>query len=222
MDVAGEFSEMAMAWLAEPDVDHTLDGIVLFAKESLAGDHAGIHIVRKQTIETAAATDPVVLHASKLQEELGEGPCLQAVWSRDTFVVDDVATDERWPVYGPRAAELGMHSILSVRLHTSAETLGALNVYSRAVREFSDDDVAYAQIFGQHASVALAIAKREDGLRRAVDSRTAIGQAQGILMERFALTADQAFAVLRRYSQTYNIKLRSVADRLIETGELPE
>ena len=220
--MAAEFSEMAIALLAEPDVDHTLDGIVLFAKESLGGDHAGIHIMQKQTIETAAATDPVVAHASKLQEELGEGPCLQAVWSHDTFVVGDAATDERWPAYGPKAAELGMHSILSVRLHTSAETLGALNIYSRGVREFSDDDVAQAHIFGQHASVALATAKREDGLRKAVDSRTAIGQAQGILMERFGLTVDQAFAVLRRYSQTYNVKLRSVADRLIETRELPE
>lgn len=220
--MAAEFSEMTMALLAEPDVDHTLDGIVKYAKDSLGADHAGIHMVTNGKIETAAATDAVVAHASKLQEEFGEGPCLQAVWSHDTFIVDDAATDDRWPTYGPKSAELGLHSILSVRLHTSTESLGALNIYSREVREFSDDDVAQTHIFGQHASVALATARREEGLRKAVDSRTAIGQAQGILMERFGLSADQAFAVLRRYSQTYNIKLRSVADRLIEIRELPE
>ena len=76
-------------------------------------------------------------------------------------------------------------------------------------------------IFGQHASVALATARREAGLRQAIDARHLIGQAQGILMERFDLTADQSFAVLRRYSQENNVKLRSVAAEIIETRKLP-
>ncbi len=89
------------------------------------------------------------------------------------------------------------------------------------MRDFDEDDVAMAHIFGQHASVALATARREAGLRQAIDARHLIGQAQGILMERFDLTADQSFAVLRRYSQENNVKLRSVAAEIIETRQLP-
>ncbi len=218
---AAEFAQMAVDLRDQPDVDETLASIASYARESLGTDHAGIHVVENRQILTAAATDPVIEHADKLQTELGEGPCLQAVWEQNTFLVHDTATDERWPRFGPLAAELGLHSMLSVRLFTAEQTLGALNLYSTAVRDFGRDDVAMAHIFGQHASVAFATARREEGLRQAIDARHLIGQAQGILMERFDLTADQSFAVLRRYSQENNVKLRSVAAEIIETRRLP-
>ena len=218
---AARFAQMALDLQGQPDVEETLVGIASYAQTTLGADHAGIHVVHNREIETAAATDPVIEHADKLQTELGEGPCLQAVWSGNSFLVHDTATDERWPRFGPMAAELGLHSMLSVRLFDSEQTLGALNLYSTSVRDFDEDDVAMAHIFGQHASVALATARREAGLRQAIDARHLIGQAQGILMERFDLTADQSFAVLRRYSQENNVKLRSVAAEIIETRKLP-
>lgn len=218
---AAEFAQMALDLREQPDVEETLVGISAYAKETLGTDHAGIHIVRNKDIETAAATDPVIEHADKLQTELGEGPCLQAVWAHDTFLVHDTATDQRWPRFGPLAAELGLHSMLSVRLFTAEQTLGALNLYSTSVRDFDEDDVAMAHVFAQHASVALATARREEGLRQAIDARHLIGQAQGILMERFDLSAEQSFAVLRRYSQENNVKLRAVAAEIISTRRLP-
>src|SRR5262245_20080599 len=113
--VAAQFADMALDLLAQADVDDTLAGIASYAQQTLDTDHAGIHVVQNKTIETAAATDPVIDYADRLQTELGEGPCLQAVWSQNTFIVHDTATDERWPRFGPRAAELGLHSILSIR-----------------------------------------------------------------------------------------------------------
>jgi GAF domain-containing protein len=219
--LAAEFAQMALDLQDQPDVAETLASITSYAQESLDADHAGIHVVHGREIETAAATDPVIEHADKMQTELGEGPCLQAVWSHDSFLVHDTATDERWPRFGPLAAQLGLHSMLSVRLFTAEQTLGALNLYSTSLRDFDGDDIALAHIFGQHASVAIAAARREEGLRLAVDARHLIGQAQGILMERFGLSADQAFAVLRRYSQENNVKLRAVAAEIIETRRLP-
>lgn len=214
-------SGVVLDLLHESDVDDTVQSIVEHAKQSLACDHAGIMIVRKKRIETAAATDHIVSMADKIQMQLGQGPCLEAIWEHDTFVVDDARTEQRWRPFMVQVAELGMRSMLSIRLHASHQTLGALNLYSVPVREFDEDDIAVAHLFGQHASVALAIALNEEGLRRAIDSRHLIGQAQGILMERFSLNANQAFAVLRRYSQDTNLKLRDVADRLIDSRELP-
>jgi GAF domain-containing protein len=217
-----DFADMSLTLLEEPDVAETLDQIVEYARDCLACDYAGIHIVRSGEIETAAATDEVIRQADKAQAELGEGPCLQAVWDKTTFVVDDTSTDSRWPSFAPIAHQLGLHSILSIRLHTTAQTLGALNFYCTEARKFDDDDVSLAHVFAQHASVALAVAKREEGLRLAIDARHLIGQAQGILMERYGLSADKAFAVLRRYSQDNNVKLRIVAERIIETRRLPD
>ena len=219
---AAAFAQIALDLRDQPDVEETLQSIASYAQSALGTDHAGIHVVRNREIETAAATDPVIEHADKLQTELGEGPCLQAVWSHDSFLVHDTATDQRWPRFGPMAAELGLHSMLSIRLFDSEQTLGALNLYSTSLRDFDEDDVALAHIFGQHASVAFATARREEGLRQAIDARHLIGQAQGILMERFDLSADQAFSVLRRYSQERNVKLRTVASDIISTRRLPD
>jgi GAF domain-containing protein len=217
-----EFAGMAMDLREKPDVAETLSGIVAYAKDTLDANHVGLHVVSDNVIETAASTDPVIELAADIQTELGEGPCLQAVWSHNTFLVHDTATDERWPSFGPKAAELGLRSMLCVRLFTSEQTLGALNLYSTEVREFDDDDISMAHVFGQHASVAFAGARQEEGLRQAIDARHLIGLAQGILMERFGLSADQSFAVLRRYSQENHLKLRAVATHIIETRRLPD
>ena len=220
MDSA-EFAEMARSLQDEPDLAETLDTLIEYARDCLACDHAGIHLVRNREIETAAATDEVIRHADRLQTELGEGPCLQAIWDDETFVVADTAADPRWPRFGPKAAELGLRSILSVRLQSGEQTIGAINFYCSNTREFDREDVVMAQIFAQHASVALATAKREEGLRFAIDTRHLIGQAQGILMERFSLTADKSFLVLRRYSQDHNVKLRDLAEEIVQTRQLP-
>ena len=111
--------------------------------------------------------------------------------------------------------------MLSVRMYTDDETMGTLNAYSLKPDAFDVDDQAVAHILARHAAVALGNARKIENLWLAVDARKRIGQAQGILMERFDLTADQAFAVLLRYSQDNNVKLRVVADRLVETRELP-
>jgi AmiR/NasT family two-component response regulator len=76
-------------------------------------------------------------------------------------------------------------------------------------------------VVAAHASVALARIRSERDLWRAIDSRHLIGQAQGILMERFKLSPERAFSVLRRHSQQHNIKLHQVAGELISTGKLP-
>jgi len=111
--------------------------------------------------------------------------------------------------------------VLSVRLFTSATTVGALNLFDPEPCRFDADDVAVAHVLARHAAVALASTRQVEHLELAVDARKLIGQAQGILMERFDLDADRAFAVLRRYSQHHNIKLRAVAQRLVETRQLP-
>ena len=111
--------------------------------------------------------------------------------------------------------------MLSLNLFTDHRVLGALNLYYPSRDEFAEDEVEIAKVVAAHASVALARLRAEQDLWRAIDSRHLIGQAQGILMERFGLPPEKAFAVLRRYSQQHNIKLHDIASTLVNTGALP-
>jgi GAF domain-containing protein len=214
--------ELAALTVSEDGLAETADSVVALACETLDCDYAGLSVFQTGgSFVTMGETAPIVAAADQLQYELREGPCVEAAWEQDTFVSNDLAIDERWPTWGPKAAALGFGSLLAARLTIGGTSLGALNLYSTEVREFSADDRDTAVIFATHAAAPLISVRERENLKVAVDGRTLIGQAQGILMQRFDVDGDTAFAVLRRYSQSQNLKLRAVADLVIEHGDLP-
>ena len=218
---AEEFAELALA-LTDVTVEETVEKVLEFTLEAVGCDFAGVVFVhRKDQIETAAATDEIVAKLESMQMEVGEGPDLSVLEDRTSVIVADTHTEQRWPIWAEHVAAVGIRSLLSVRIYTDEETIGTLNAYARQPHAFDVDDEGVAHVLARHAAVALRTARKIENLWLAVDARKRIGQAQGILMERFNLTADQAFAVLLRYSQDNNVKLRAVADRLVETRELP-
>jgi hypothetical protein len=155
----------------------------------LEADHAGILLIRANgRLETVAASDDVVEESDQLQDELDEGPGRDSSWHRETLLSSDVAADARWPRWAAKVADLGIASVLAVEL-TSVEDrrIGAINIHWTRCREFTTDDVAFANIFARHAALALAQSMNEAGLNTALDTRKLIGQAQGILMERYNL-----------------------------------
>ncbi len=221
-------TETARILYSTGSVAATLQRIVERAVENIDGcDRAGIFIVRDETVTTAASTDDLVAELDALQFETDEGPCLDAVSEAPTYYAEDLAEDDRWPRFGPRAVALGTRSVLAFRL-SSEDTLAALNLYAQLPRAFGATDRAKGLILATVAGGAFGSAQareldavRIEGLHRALGSREIIGQAQGILMERERITADQAFDMLRRASQRLNVKLRDVAQTLVDTGESP-
>lgn len=215
----------ALAELAVNDDDlvETAEGVVALACETLDCQHAGLTVFRAGgSFETLAPTGPLVSEADNLQYQLGEGPCVEAAWEEETFVSNDLSRDPRYPNWGPKAAAMGFGSLLAARLSIGGNTIGALNLYATDTREYTADDRDTAVIFASHAAATIMTVRERENLKEAVEGRTLIGQAQGILMERFDLDANRSFAVLRRFSQTQNIKLRQVAEMVIENGALPE
>lgn len=202
----------------------TLALITKLAVETVpACDACGVSIQRSDgSVDTPACTSPLVAKADALQYELGEGPCLDAVWKLDTYVIEDMESEKRWLQWAPAAAHLGFRSILSVRLDTPERTLGGLNLYARVPDAFDNTDVMIASIFARHAANALSATRRSDGLHTALRTRQAIGIAQGMLMQRYGLNLDQAFEVLRRYSNQENIKLRVLAEQLVAVGTITD
>lgn len=226
-DLAQSFSEVADAVVSTADVTVTLQRVVHLAVETIDGcDFAGIFLSHDGRITTPAHTDPFVANIDAAQHRSGEGPCLDVIADGGTTrYADDLTEDTRWPVFGPLATATGIRSVLAVRL-TGDGVLGALNLYARYPRAFGVIDRAGALILAVMAGVALASAeayddqvRRADNLQAALVTRELIGQAEGILMERERVSADQAFDILRRASQHLNVKLRDVAQHLVDTGE---
>jgi GAF domain-containing protein len=199
--------------------DATLDTIIEWARGAVDSTDAGIFLIRgKGKIETVVPTSPTVSKAHDRQIELGEGPCIEVLHEDDsgTYIIGDTASDRRFPTWGPEAADLGLRSVISAALDTRQKRLGSLNIFSSEPHAFDLDDLAVIDIFSRRAARALAVAEEKVGLTAALDTRKLIGQAQGILMERFDIDGDRAFEVLIRESQTRNVKLRAIAEWLVE------
>lgn len=178
---------------------------------------------RRTVYETAAWTDGIALSIDVLQYELDEGPCLDTARGQDWRRSGDVDLDARWPRWGPRAAAVGVGSVLSIALVGKNRPLGALNLYSRSSGAFAERDlVDAALLYGAHVGVVLGLSQEVSGLTVAMESRHVIGTAQGILMERFGLSVDAAFDLLKRYSSVLNIRIADLAQQVVRTRELPE
>ncbi|MDX2696788.1 ANTAR domain-containing protein [Streptomyces ipomoeae] len=222
---AEEMATLARDLLAQDSVPATLERITLAATELVEGcDASGILILRGKEVETLAPTEPLVAEFDRLQEHLGQGPCYDAVRSsqRDqVFRIPDFTRREpRWPDYTPQAHELGLGSMMGFLLFTEDQDLGALNLYSRRAGAFTEASETAGWLLASHAAVAFAGARVHAQLEQAVATRHVIGEAMGILMGGHRLTEEQAFDVLRRYSQENNIKLREVARLVCEKGHL--
>ena len=220
---ADAFARLAHNLHDQPNLEKTLKKIVESAPAVVGCDYTGVIVTHKgNQFDPITASDPVAEKADKLQVELHEGPGIDAVAHARTTLASDAAADTRWPRWAAAMRDLNLGSVLAVRLWTSQSTLGALNLYACSPRWFDPDALATAEVFGRHASIAISSAKQVESLSQAIDARTLIGRAQGILMERFALDDQSAFEVLRRCSQNTNTKLNEVARILVHSRTLPK
>jgi GAF domain-containing protein len=169
-------------------------------------------------VETVLPTSAEIEKAHQLQIDLGEGPCLEVLMndSPGTFIVGDASSDRRFPSWGPAATSLGLRSAMCAVMNTKEKCFGSLNVFSSTAHAFDLDDLAVLDIFSRRAARAMAIAEDREGMSKALDTRKLIGQAQGILMERYGIDGDRAFQFLARQSQERNIKLRVIAESIVD------
>jgi GAF domain/ANTAR domain len=219
------FAAIARSLGAEKSELDTLEKALGVAVEIIEGcQHAGISLVRgRQRIETPAATSHVAEEGDRLQYELNEGPCLDSIAFEETVRCPDLLTETRWPTWAPRVArELGVRSMLCFQLFTTARSLGALNLYSASPDAFDLQDQAVGLNLAAHIAVALASSREIDTRDVAIVNRTVIGQAEGILMQRYDIDAATAFSVLKRVSQDTQTKLVAVAAELVRTRRISE
>jgi GAF domain-containing protein len=221
---ASFFAQVSQDLMEIGDETPTLQSVVERAVDVVpACDWASVTLRRRRNrTETVAASAEIAREADQLQYDLGEGPCLEAALTGEPRLANHLETSQDWPRWGPRAAQIGVHALLGIELSTTDEVLGALNLYSGTAGAFTRDDLDVADIYATHATNALTAARMSSGLRTALHSRHRIGVAQGILMQVYGLSMEQAFELLRRYSSHTNPKLGEVAEHVVQHGGLPE
>lgn len=225
--LAEAFAAVARQLQAEPGTESTYRRITAAAVETVEGcDHAALSLVRRHgPITTVAATSPVPGRVDSIQYSTGQGPCLDAISDPHSTLVEDLTAETRWPRFSERAArETGIRSMLTFQLFSHGDVIGGLNHYSTAVAAFTERSRAVGAILAAHAAIAMSAADDRQNatqLTRALHSNRRIGIAIGILMAHTHLPEDRAFTLLRDASQHLNVKLRDLADTVVETGQIP-
>lgn len=217
--------------LRDLSMDSLLQTVAQLAASAIRGDtEASVTLLVRDRPDTVASTGQLAVGLDETQYECGQGPCLHAARSGELTEITDTRTDGRWPHYAFRAAGQGNLSSLSVplRIDEFEQVSGALNLYAREVDAFDTGSRSAAQAFGPYAAVAAGnlyayqnARDMADNLQLALESRAVIDQAKGVLMERYRLTAEQAFQALAQASMSTNRKVRDIAEELVSTGEFP-
>ena len=215
--LAGTFARIARDLQSRTSPEETLAAVTRTAVEVVpSARYATISIVGlRGRFESVAPTDDVPVRVDAIQNETGQGPCLDALRRHRTYQTDDLALELRWPDFSARAvAETGVHSMLSFRLFVEDDTIGALNLSSPDIAAFDDHDLLIGEVLGAHAAIAVSAARllrRTEELDEALASNRMIGMAVGIIMTRHRLRSEQALDQLRRSSRYLNRKLHDIA-----------
>jgi GAF domain-containing protein len=217
-------AELVQQLHSRPDMDS--DTVIAELAENAAvevpgAQYAGITVTRnKKQIETPAATHKWPILLDEIQQRHREGPCLTAAWEEKTIHVADLENDDRFPMYRRDVLEqTPIRTIMSFQLFIAGETMGALNVYAETPHVFGRESRDVGLVFAAHSSVAWNAARRDEQFKRALASRDTIGQAKGMIMERYGVDAVQAFEVLRKLSQDSNVPLVQVATELVTKAQ---
>lgn len=200
----------------------TLDSIVANAAAAHPGARdAGLILLISGKLVPQAVTGRPPQLLDRKQQETGDGPCIEAALKQTLIRIDDTGAHSRWPEFSAEAQACGIRSLLCAPLWIDERRLGTLTLYAVQPGTFSDHDEKIINTFATLAALALAEVQRIDQLRTAITRRDLIGQAKGILMERYKIDASAAFSTLSRTSQARQTKLHEIARHLVETGELP-
>jgi GAF domain-containing protein len=212
-------AELARAVAAPRSVDDVLCDVTTTAKELIPGtDTAGVLLIAGGgKFESLAATDDLPHRLDELQMKYTEGPCVQAAVDELIVRTDDFREELRWPRYTAAAVEIGVLSALSFKLYTSDRTAGALNLFSFKPNAFDAEAETIGAVLAAHAAAAILASRQGQQLESALSTRDRIGQAKGIIMERYGVDDVRAFEMLRRLSQDSNTKLIDIAQRVIDT-----
>ncbi len=213
-------SEITQQFSHPTDITTTLCRVTTAAVELIDGaDYADVLLISgPDDFKSVAATSEVATDLDRVQQHFYEGPCLDAAVNDSVTVCNDLRADTRWPRFAKSAVAAGVHSMLSYRLYTHDSRSGALNLFGLNPDVFTVEGETLGAMLATQAAIALIADDKQLQFTSALASRDVIGQAKGIIMERFDIDGSQAFELLRKLSQQSNIRLVEIASHLVGRG----
>jgi transcriptional regulator with GAF, ATPase, and Fis domain len=209
--------ELTSAFSAHLDPDVALGHITTAAVDLIEGiDYADVMLIESGSYRSIAPTAQVVTDLDDAQMRLQQGPCLEAAASDSIVRAPDLRHDQRWPGFAAAALDQGVHSVLSFQLYAHRNGTGALNLFGKRPHALDIQSEATLAMLATQAAITLIAARKEDQFESALGSRDVIGQAKGIIMERFRLDATRAFALITKLSQDGNIPVRRIAQQVVD------
>lgn len=206
------------------DLSEVLDHLGEEITGILAVNGAGVMLEdEKRNLRFTSTSDGVLQRLEDLQVELGEGPCLLAYETGEHVIVSDLATDDRFPRFGPLALDAGMAAVYSFPLRLQNKVVGALNLYRDKPGQFEPEQIQVGQTLADVATAYLVHAEDvhrsttlNQQLQHALTSRVRIEQAKGFVAARLDISADAAFEILRRYARRHGAKLQVVSEAVLQ------
>lgn len=191
------------------------------AAELPGAEYANITVTASQSeIDTPAATHSWAVRIDDIQRHTGEGPCLSSAWDHRVVHVADLSGETRWPAFCAEALKTTpVRSIMGYQLFLTGKVMGALNVFAERPNAFDERTKQLGSLFAAHSALVWDAARRESQFREALASRDIIGQAKGMIMERYSKDANQAFEMLRQLSHDTNVPLAEVAAKIVDAAQ---
>jgi len=222
--LADSLSALAKLSAAPLDLTEMLTQVATFAVQAIPrADGAGLTLLEMDRADLIVKSEPFVRSIDDIQYSIGEGPCISAAATGQTRRSGLLADDVRWPQFGPRAGELGVHSALSLPLLAPTGILGAMNVYAHAPHSFDqraqqlgENFAVSAALAVQNAQILEQTARLVDQLEKGLKGRGLIDQAIGVLRRRNSETADESLDRLKEMSDSKQISLAAVAVSVVE------
>jgi ANTAR domain/GAF domain len=197
------------------NIEATLATVTAAAVKLMDGvDYADVMLINGEELQSRAPTAPLVVDLDEVQLRMKDGPCLRAAMTDTVITCPDLADDSRWPDFAAAALEVGVQSTLSFPLFRRRNGGAALNLMSCSADAMDRADHTIGAMLATHAAMALTASDRISQFESALASRDLIGQAKGMLMERFDVDADRAFELLTKLSQETNTPVRTIAGKI--------
>lgn len=223
-DVARALTQAARSMAVRGNPDDTLDAVVAAARTAVPGfeEVSATVVAEDGAVTTMAATSDLVRDLDALQYRLDEGPCLTAVRDRQPVLAQrldqHLDQEERWPSYVPQAVQAGIRAQMAVPLAADEQVLGSLNFFSTVRDTIHPEAFHRASLFATHAALALGHARRLEAVHASAQTHRLIGQAIGMLVERFEIDDERAFYYLVRVASAGGLEVRQVAREVADQG----
>lgn len=227
--LASALVSLADTLVDDYDVVELLDRLIQTVVDLLGVDAAGLMLVdQRGSLRLLASSSEQIRLLEILQLQSDEGPCLECVSTGLPVTADDITTEGgRWPRFSEAADSAGFRSVLALPMRLRDETIGGLNLFSRRSPALSQEERPIAQALADVATIGILQQRSihrasllAEQLQSALSTRVLIEQAKGVMAAHGELTMDQAFAALRNFARSHNIKLSDLAEEIV-TGRRP-